>query len=1034
MKFKNHRLPVWLLYTASFVVIATLSFGVLSLAGRTFIWDMDGIAQHYPIMHEFQHLLHHGGLGSLTGWSWTFGIGADKLTTLAYYVLGDPFAYLLALLPTKMLEAGYGWMVIARLYVSGLAIIPLAKQYHFRPSSQWLGALAYAFTGYSLMVGVHHPFFLLPMIFFPLLLVGINRILEGHSWTLLGLITGVTVLSNFYFAYILGLGSLIYLLIRWRHCQTAGTLKIKGWQVLLRSILAAIGGLLVSGTLILPSALMMLSSTRTNGTFANGLTLYPISYYLQLGNTVLTTGNALNYWAVLGISSLSFLGCIYVLRHFRTYRYLAGTLVLCAVGLLFPAVAAFFNVLSTPSNRWLLLVAIPVVLAMMTLFDHFNELEPRDGWWLLGGSLALLLVVYAGNGFIFDNDARNFVSYGFLLVVTLLAVASSRAPSRWLKLLAGLVVGLNLISNAWGYTDINATSRAGQQLRQGDATRYMQGYFDHADRDIAQGNPFSRVSSTSAYNLFQTVGNNMTMAHQLRGVMSYFSVQNGSVGAFSKDVQNAQFAMNSPLGQLDGRSSLNHLLGVKELFTRQDQLDAKTALPYGYHVTKKDYPEVPVYSLSNGTGTRLLTTSLNLPLVYSQPKILTSYQWDQLDAVDKERSLTQAAVVDSGKGLTQANYQSPKRVLDYTVSVNQKPVIDSSNKVVSYRLAQAAAGQHAILNSKQKETYGPKITVPDIKKDSDGLMSKVNKAKYAPIVKLEQNRTALNYVLGQNKQILAEDQAANETGLHQMTSDAQGHELTYTLTLNQPQRAQGTELYLEMDGISSTQLNARETVQQTANTAILSGKPRPTTTKINNWRDSLLNPDLGSFWLTAQTRDQSKNFTQMGIDNLSDYEPKHRMLLNLGYTKDMRKTIKLTFHATHQINFKSVRLIAMPFKPSYDRQIHQDQRRGLQAEKVTDNRVSGTLTTKKTSVMTTSIPYSAGWKLTVDGRPTKTLTVNAGFVGARLAAGKHRVVLTYETPGLRTGIGLTVAGLVLLAIFAIIHGWPKPRQYKHKAS
>jgi len=138
MKFKNHRLPVWLLYTASFVVIATLSFGVLSLAGRTFIWDMDGIAQHYPIMHEFQHLLHHGGLGSLTGWSWTFGIGADKLTTLAYYVLGDPFAYLLALLPTKMLEAGYGWMVIARLYVSGLAIIPSSLHVLFLLTPSWL--------------------------------------------------------------------------------------------------------------------------------------------------------------------------------------------------------------------------------------------------------------------------------------------------------------------------------------------------------------------------------------------------------------------------------------------------------------------------------------------------------------------------------------------------------------------------------------------------------------------------------------------------------------------------------------------------------------------------------------------------------------------------------------------------------------------------------------------------------------------------------------------------------------------------------
>ncbi|NLR09542.1 MULTISPECIES: YfhO family protein [Lactobacillaceae] len=1031
MKIKSHRIPVWVVYSLCFAVLATMSFGILRLAGRTFIWDMDGIAQHYPIMQEFQRLLHQDGLNGLVGWSWTLGIGADKLTTLAYYVLGDPFAYILALLPGKWLEAGFGYMVVARLYASGLAFLALAHEYHFRPGSQLMGALTYAFTGYSLMIGYHHPFFLLPMISFPLLLVGINWILRGRSWALLGGMTGLTILSNFYFAYILGLGSLIYIVIRYAHVRRLGTLKIRPLQVILRSLYAAMGGLLLSGVLLVPSALMMLNSTRTGGLFANGLKLYPLSYYLKLGNSILTTGDSLNYWVILGLSSLTFLGCVYVLVHWWNYRYLAGTLVAIGLGLLIPAVAAFFNVFSTPSNRWLLLAAVPFALATMIFYDHLTQLTARDGWWLGGSALGLLLVVYVGNGLIFNNPPRNFVVYGFLLVMTLLVIAGIAVHSRTLLRLIWVVVGLNLIGNAWGYYNIEAGGRADQQLRQGDATAYLADYFDGAERGIHTGSAFSRVNVTPSYNVFQTVGNNMTMAHQLPGIMSYFSVQNGSVGRFSEALQDAQYAMNSPLGQGDNRSTLDHLLGVKHIFTREDQLADGAAMPYGYHAQKRVYPEKAVYGLSNGTGTQILTTKLNAPLVYAQTHVLTDWQWRQLSAVDRERSLTQAAVVKRNKTVRQANYQSPKHVLKYHVEAETTKVIDGPNKTIPYRLAQAAAGQKAILNGKQSQTYGPNIANPQLKTDADGKISRADVEKYGPLVKLRQNRSALAYVWGRNRQILKQDRRANQTGLHQLSSDAQGKQLTYELTIDQPQRTKGAELYLQLDGIRSRRQTAQEMVQEKASTAILSGQPRPTLTKVDNWRAALLNPDMGSYWITASTKGSTKNFTQLGIDNLSDYEPRTKALINLGYSSHARKTVKITFHTAKNIKLKSAKLIAMPFNRHYDQRIKTLQNHGLKHQRVTANHVTGSLQTKQASILTTSIPYTPGWKLTVDGQATQTIKVNEGFVGARLKAGNHRIKLSYHTPGLRPGLGLTILGALILLVASVWHYIWRPVPHRH---
>src|SRR5699024_2458895 len=101
-----------------------------------------------------------------------------------------------------------------------------------------------------------------------------------------------------------------------------GRVMVKRGRLIGRLLLAAAAGLLLAGILLVPSILMMLGSTRTGTIFANGLWLYPASYYLKLGNAVLTTGNALSYWAVLGMTGFSFLGCVYTLVHWKRQRAL----------------------------------------------------------------------------------------------------------------------------------------------------------------------------------------------------------------------------------------------------------------------------------------------------------------------------------------------------------------------------------------------------------------------------------------------------------------------------------------------------------------------------------------------------------------------------------------------------------------------------------------------------------------------------------------------------------------------------------------
>ena len=65
--------------------------------------------------------------------------------------------------------------------------------------------------------------------------------------------------------------------------------------------------------------------------------------------------------------------------------------------------------------------------------------------------------------------------------------------------------------------------------------------------------------------------------------------------------------------------------------------------------------------------------------------------------------------------------------------------------------------------------------------------------------------------------------------------------------------------------------------------------------------------------------------------------------------------------------------------------------------------------------------FADGWTATVDGAPAP---IHPGLIAGRalpLTKGKHKIVMTYKTPGLRLGIGLSLLGWVGLIALALLH-------------
>ncbi|MBQ8195834.1 MAG: YfhO family protein [Oscillospiraceae bacterium] len=67
-----------------------------------------------------------------------------------------------------------------------------------------------------------------------------------------------------------------------------------------------------------------------------------------------------------------------------------------------------------------------------------------------------------------------------------------------------------------------------------------------------------------------------------------------------------------------------------------------------------------------------------------------------------------------------------------------------------------------------------------------------------------------------------------------------------------------------------------------------------------------------------------------------------------------------------------------------------------------------------------SVPFDQGWSAFVDGEPVEIDKVNGGMIAVRVPAGKHSVDFEYTVPGLKLGIIITIAGILLLSGWTVL--------------
>ena len=422
---KSKNLSFIAFYTVIFAAVSMACFSFYFILGKTFFTTGDGRSQHIAahiyygkyLRSIFYNLFAQGKL-VIPQWDFNLGFGADIIQTFHYYVIGDPFSFLSVFFSPEKTPVLYTINIFLRLYCIGLAFFAYCKYHNFDRYASLCGAFVYIFCGFSFYCAVRHPYFVNPMIWLPLLLIGIDKIFDNKNFLPFAFFVFIACASNFYFFYMLSIIVFIYAIVRFFFKFPKQEYK-DIWKYILLALAGYFLGICMAAFIFFPNVSGFLSCGRSEEN--NPLTLiYRTNYYIKmiLGFIAPSTFGSYSTFGY-AAPALPLIIILFTMKD-KIAKQIKIFLSIGIIFFLFPVFGCIFNGFSYVSNRWgfafSFVIAIGIVYAIpIATNSNFKEIKN------------ILITCFAISFFVFalslvSKDVREqfFLAYIVLFLCTLL--------------------------------------------------------------------------------------------------------------------------------------------------------------------------------------------------------------------------------------------------------------------------------------------------------------------------------------------------------------------------------------------------------------------------------------------------------------------------------------------------------------------------------------------------------------------------------------------------------------------------------------
>lgn len=344
-----------------------------------------------------------------TGWNWNIDLGTDFIGAFSFYNLGSPFFWVTLLADADSFPYLIGWIYVLKYAVAGLTSYTYMQLFVKNKKYAVAGSMLYAFSGFQSANLLFYHFHDVTALF-PLLLYGLEKLIEENKKMLFAFVVFLNALLNYFFFFGEVLFVVLYFLVRFE--------KRDFIKNTFKCIKEGILGICMAGILFLPSVVFVLENPRTEQHISGkNMFLFSFERYLQITRALLLPGE--NMSAQSSVFSGEWSSCAaylpmvglvlivaYVLK--EKHSWLSRMLKICAVIAFVPVLSsAFYMFNEMVYQRWFYMAVLLMALASALVLEHNERYPVKKAAMIISVLTGLVTIVVAvfryedGSGLIF---------------------------------------------------------------------------------------------------------------------------------------------------------------------------------------------------------------------------------------------------------------------------------------------------------------------------------------------------------------------------------------------------------------------------------------------------------------------------------------------------------------------------------------------------------------------------------------------------------------------------------------------------------
>ena len=562
----KRELLIYLKYTAVFIIVALVVFSPCILRRSSLIAAGDCYNQFFPTLNYLSHYYRSLFGGDISLYDTSIGFGDDVIGTLSYYGLGDIFLIPSMLFNNFQMAYVYSFIVILKMWFAGAFLIAYCIYKDCSKEVLIAAGISYGLSFYMLQNGLSAFGFLTAPVWFPLIILGIDKIYDGKhkaGFILLSIVVFVQSLNGFYFLYYDVVACICYCLIR-----TYGLYKgANAYKNILLDDLRIAGGFLTglvcSLFVFLPVLKHYFQSPRTqesNSIIENLIELPSLQdLVIRLRNLFIPSYGLYEYG--FGLPVIFVLASIWVILRIRVKIYSKYAFAICIIllGYIFPFIGTLMNGFSYNTSRWMYIAFF--IMAYTTakfLPEMAQDMSQKE--IIIGGIIfvvALVSHLLSGSGEKSQVMVR-VVIFSILVVVTVLLCFK-----RNLKVYSYLTIfGTTLM----GFMFFAPMKVGGEGVSNSFVTynEIRSEFFDSVIYELSQDDSYSSDNLEYCRVDYNDSSLDAPCFMGINSTYSYYSICNGSIlDLFVKLRVSPAFNGSFEINGLDNRQVLESLFSTK---------------------------------------------------------------------------------------------------------------------------------------------------------------------------------------------------------------------------------------------------------------------------------------------------------------------------------------------------------------------------------------------------------------------------------------------------------------------------------------